>query len=284
MPASHNPDHRDLQPDAWPPAPEPPADGEWLVTLWDLTPSGVLAITLNRPERLNALSFRLLRELQALIDFAAARPDVRVVTLRGAGTRAFCSGDDLNGMEPELHDSSITVHHPFLLSLRALRKPVIALITGWALGHGWEIANACDIRLGADNLEVGDHRAQRAIGPNGGSTWFTPRHIGRGRALELLMTGRHMFAEEALQTGWVNRVWPLDTFDQEAAQYVEQLTALPTANLSVFKELIDYGEEHTLRDTLSQEVKVADQYRQTSDAQEGRHAWQEKRPTTYRGY
>ena len=234
--------------ESWPDAPTPLADGEWQVTIWDITDSGVLAITLNRPERLNALSFRLLRELQALVDFAAARPDIRVVTLRGAGQQAFCSGDDLYGMEPTPGiDSSITVHHPFLISLRELKKPVVALVNGWALGHGWEIACACDIRLCADNLEVGDHRAQRAIGMNGGTTWFAPRIMGRGRALELLMTGRHMFAEEALQSGWANRVWPLEDFDREAADYINNLTRAAHA-----QHLRLQGDDRLLRRTLAQ--------------------------------
>ena len=269
----------------WPEAPKPLDDGEWQVTLWELSDEGVLAITLNRPERLNALSFRLLHELQRLIDFAAARPDVRVVTLRGAGDQAFCSGDDLYGMEPvNPIDNSITVHHPFLLSLRALRKPVVALVTGWALGHGWEIASACDIRLCADNIEVGDHRVQRAIGMNGGTTWFVPRIVGRGRALELLVSGRHLEAEEALAWGWANRVWPLEDFDAEAARFVADLAGLPTLNASAFKEMIDYAAEHSLRDTLSREVEVSDRYRRSWDAHEGRLSWREKRAPVFRGY
>lgn len=265
-------------------APTPPIDGEWRDLLWELSDDGVLAVTLNRPERLNALSFRLLRELQALVDFAAARDDVRVLTLRGSGDRAFCSGDDLYGMEPTPGiDSSVTVHHPLLLSLRSLRKPVVALISGWALGHGWELACACDLRLCADNLEVGDHRVRRAIGMNGGTSWFAPRIIGRGRALELLITGRHMFAEEALACGWANRVWPLAEFDREAAAYVSMLAQLPTLNLSAFKEMVDYGAEHSLRDTLAREVEISDRYRHTDDAREGRAAWREKRDPIFHG-
>ena len=279
MPARQEPDMTDL-----PDAPAPLPDGEWSQSLWDLD-DGVLAITLNRPERLNALSFRLLRELQALVDFAARRPDIRVVTIRGAGERAFCSGDDLYGMEPQAGiDSSITVHHPFLLSLRELAKPVVALVSGWALGHGWEIASMCDIRLCADNIEVGDHRVQRAIGMNGGTTWTVPRIIGRGRALELLITGRHMFADEAAQSGWANRVWPLDDFEREAAAYVRSLAQLPTANLAVFKQMIDYSAEHSLRDSLAREVEAADQVRRTYDADEGRASWREKRAPIFRGY
>ena len=279
MPARQEPDMTDL-----PDAPAPLPDGEWEQSLWELS-DGVLAITLNRPERLNALSFRLLRELQALVDFAARRPDIRVVTIRGAGDRAFCSGDDLYGMEPQAGiDSSITVHHPFLLSLRELAKPVVALVSGWALGHGWEIASMCDIRLCADNIEVGDHRVQRAIGMNGGTTWTVPRIIGRGRALELLITGRHMFADEAAQSGWANRVWPLADFEREADAYVRSLAQLPTANLAVFKQMIDYSAEHSLRDSLAREVEAADQVRRTYDADEGRASWREKRAPIFRGY
>ena len=279
MPMRHEPDMTYL-----PDAPAPLPDGEWSQSLWELS-DGVLAITLNRPERLNALSFRLLRELQALVDFAGRRPDIRVVTIRGAGDRAFCSGDDLYGMEPQAGiDSSITVHHPFLLSLRELAKPVVALVSGWALGHGWEIASMCDIRLCADNIEVGDHRVQRAIGMNGGTTWTVPRIIGRGRALELLITGRHMFADEAAQSGWANRVWPLADFEREAAAYVRSLAQLPTANLAVFKQMIDYSAEHSLRDSLAREVEAADQVRRTYDADEGRASWREKRAPIFRGY
>ena len=98
------------------------------------------------------------------------------------------------------------------------------------------------------------------------------------------MTGRHMFAEEALQSGWANRVWPLEDFDREAEAYVESLTRLPTLNLSAFKEMIDYSAEHSLRDSLAHEVEVSDRYRFTEDAREGRHAWREKRPSVFRGY
>ena len=280
MPRQTEPDMSDL-----PDAPKALPDGEWEQSLWELDSEGVLWITLNRPERLNALSFRLLRELQALVDFAARRPDIRVVALRGTGDRAFCSGDDLYGMEPQPGiDSSITVHHPFLLSLRNLAKPVVALVSGWALGHGWEIANMCDIRLCADNIEVGDHRVQRAIGMNGGTTWTVPRIIGRGRALELLMTGRHMFAAEAEACGWANRVWPLADFEREAAEYLRMLAQLPTANLAVFKQMIDYSAEHPLRDSLAREVEAADEVRYTYDAEEGRASWREKRQPVFRGY
>jgi enoyl-CoA hydratase/carnithine racemase len=263
----------------------PPLDErEWRQVLWQISDSGVLAITLNRPERHNALSFRLLRELQQLIDHVRATPEIRVVTLRGSGTQAFCSGDDLKGMEPQPGiDSSQTVHHPLITSIRELPKPVVALVFGWALGHGFELACACDLRLCADNVEIGDHRVQRAIGMNGGSSWFLPRIVGRGRALELLLTGRHLNAAEALTWGWANQAWPLAEFDEHAAEYVEMLARLPTVAASAFKAAVDFSAERSLRDSLAYELQVSTRNRGTEDADEGRRSFHEKRPALYRG-
>ncbi len=130
----------------------PLQEREWRHVLWGISASGVLSITLSRPERLNALNFRLLREMHQLISYARSNPEIRVVTIRGQGTRSFCSGDDLKGMEPEPGiDSSATVHHQLVTAIRELPKPVVALVCGWALGHGFELACACDLRLCADN-------------------------------------------------------------------------------------------------------------------------------------
>ena len=263
----------------------PPVEArEWRHVVWGISDSGVMSITMNRPERLNALNFRLLREMHQLIQHARDTQEVRVVTLRGEGTRAFCSGDDLRGMEPEPGvDSSQTVHHPLLLALRDLPKPVVALIRGWALGHGFELANACDFRLGADNVEVGDHRVTRAIAPNGGSTWFLPRIVGQARALDLLLTGRHLYAQEAQEWGWLNRVWPLGEFDERAAEFVETLAQLPTYTVGVFKSGLEYSVAHGLRDSLAHELELGIRNRETFDAQEGRASFLEKRAPTYVG-
>ena len=276
---------RPPEPQAAPPTGLPPIEQrEWKHVLWDVSDVGVLAITLNRPERLNALSFPLLRELLQLVAHAQSTPDIRVVTLRGRGTRAFCSGDDLKGMEPEPGvDTSATVHHQLITAIRELPKPVVALVCGWALGHGFELASACDFRLCADNIEVGDHRAQRAIGMNGGTSWFVPRIVGWGRALELLMTGRHLTAEEALAWGWATRVWPLDQFEQGAAEYVAMLARLPTIASGAFKAAMAYSAEHSLRDSLAHELQVSARNRGTEDAAEGRRSFLEKRTPVFKG-
>lgn len=261
----------------------PLEEREWKLTRWEISQQGVFSITLRRPERLNALNFPLLHELQQLIDHAR-RSEIRVVTLRGAGNEAFCSGDDLKGMDGDAErDRSETVHHRLLLAIRTLPKPVVALVSGWALGHGFELASACDLRLCADNLEAGDHRVTRAIGLNGGTSWFVPRIVGRGRALELLLTGRHLNAQEALEWGWANRVFPLVEFEKRAAEYVDMLARLPTIAVGAFKDALDYSAEHSLRDSLAHELEASSRNRGTEDAREGWLSFHEKRTPVFHG-
>ncbi len=262
----------------------PIEEREWRDVLWDVSGSGILSITLNRPEHLNALTYRLLREITQLVEHARANRQIRVVALRGQGTRAFCSGDDLKGMEAEPGiDSSQTVHHPLLLAIRELPKPVIALVKGFALGHGFELACACDMRLCADNVDAGDHRVYRSIGMNGGTSWFLPRIIGQGRALELLMTGAHMNAEQALSWGWANRVWPQVEFDESSQDYLEMLAGLPTIASGAFKAAVEFSSSHGLRESLANELVVAGRMRGTEDAAEGRRSFHEKRVPVYHG-
>ena len=262
----------------------PIEEREWKETLWEVSDAGVLAITLNRPERLNAVNMLILRELIQLMDHAAQTQEIRAVSIRGVGTRAFSTGDDLSGMDSDpLYDSSFTVHHELSRRIRALPKPVVALVCGWALGAGWELACACDLRLVADNIEVGDHRASRAIAMNGGTSWFFPRIVGMGRALELLMTGRHLNAQEALEWGWANRVWPVDEFDERAAEYMEMLAKLPTVAVGAFKAAIEYSLVNGLRDSLLNETEVSGRNAGTEDAGEGRQAFIERREPVYKG-
>jgi len=262
----------------------PVEEREWKHALWEVSGSGVLAITINRPERLNALNMLLLREMMQLIDHAAENQEIRAVSIRGVGTRAFCTGDDLSGMDRDpLHDSSFAVHHELVRKIRTLPKPVVALVCGWALGAGWELACACDLRLAADNIEVGDHRASRAIGMIAGTSWFFPRIVGMGRALELLMTGAHLDAEQALDWGWANRVYPLDEFDERAGEYMEMLAKLPTATVGAFKEAIGYSLAHSLGDSLVNEAAVLARNSQTEDVKEGHLSFVERRDPVFKG-
>jgi 2-(1,2-epoxy-1,2-dihydrophenyl)acetyl-CoA isomerase len=263
----------------------PPEEREWQFVQWSVTDTGALAITLNRPAQLNALNFAMLRELLSLMREVAPRPEVRVVTLQGAGPRAFSSGDDLKGMNPEPgFDSAPTAHHPLAMLMRELPKPVVALLHGFVLGAGFELALACDLRLAADNLEMGDHRATRAIAPIAGSTWFLPRIVGYTRALDLLFTGRHLDAAEALAWGLVNYSWPAEEFEARAGEYVDMLARMPTRTLGAFKLSAEYGTSHSLRDSLAYEIALSGLNRETEDAREGRASFLERRDPMFKGH
>jgi enoyl-CoA hydratase/carnithine racemase len=167
--------------------------------------------------------------------------------------------------------------------MRELPKPVVGLLHGFVLGAGFELALACDLRLAADNLEMGDHRATRAIAPIAGSTWFLPRIVGYTRAIELLFSGRHLDAAEAQAWGLVNYVWPAEEFDARAGEYVEMIARMPTRTLGAFKLSAEYGAEHSLRDSLAYEIGLAGLNRSTEDAVEGRNSFLERRDPVFKG-
>ncbi len=263
----------------------PVEEREWREVSWEVSEQGVLAITMRRPARLNAITFTMLREIEELVRDAAQKPAIRVITIQGEGTQAFSSGDDLKDMEPVVRfDSPHSTHHKLIPALRAAPQPVVALLYGYVLGAGFELALACDFRLAADNLKIGDHRARRALGSIAGASWFLPRIVGQGRALDLLLTGRHLSAQEALEWGLVTRVWPLAAFAQGAANFVETLAPLPTGALNAHKQALEYSMVHGLRDSLSNEFETfARYYDEAEDVLEGRASFHEQRDPVYRG-
>ncbi|UCC18881.1 MAG: enoyl-CoA hydratase/isomerase family protein, partial [Promethearchaeota archaeon] len=166
------------------------------------TEDGTSFITLNRPEKLNALQYPFLMEIVDVLEYCKKDKSIRTIIIEGSG-ESFCSGDDLKSMGPEgvkfspLEDGSRMPHHKVIRLIREIQKPVIALLHGYCLGAGFDIALACDIRLAADNLKIGDHRATRAHCVLSGATWFLPRIVGFGRASDIILTGRQLDAKEA---------------------------------------------------------------------------------------
>src|SRR5580693_99764 len=210
---------------------------------------GVLKLSINRAENLNAINYYVLEEFLDALGHAARLDEVRVVALAGVGDRAFSSGDDLRdfgrpegagpGPEPGY---SRTPHQVLEMTVSQLPKPVVALLKGYCLGAGFDLALACDIRLAADNLAMGDQRPARAIATLVGASWFLPRIVGAGRASELLLTGRRCDAAERI--GMVNTAWPLAEFDERAAGYLRDLARMPTYCLGTNKTNLRWGLEH----------------------------------------
>jgi 2-(1,2-epoxy-1,2-dihydrophenyl)acetyl-CoA isomerase len=213
---------------------------------------------------------------------------LRVLAIEGSG-KTFCSGDDLKGMGPDgvkfkpLDDGSEIPHQRMLYLIREIKKPVVALLHGYCLGAGFELALACDIRLAADDLKIGDHRVLRAQGILCGASWLLPRIVGFGRATEIIMSGRHLDAKEALDIGLVTKIYPASEFKEKAREYLEDLAKLPTKCLGYNKAMLNFSQFNEMIPSLHHEFKLYCKNIRTKDFGEGMKSFLKKRDPEYIG-
>jgi enoyl-CoA hydratase len=242
-------------------------------------------VTVNRPEKLNALNGAVMRELGAMVDELSARTDVGVVVLTGAG-RAFVAGADIGG----LADAKPGELERFARSGQALfrrieqsTKPVIAAINGFALGGGFELALACHIRIASDSAQFGLPEVKLGLIPGYGGTQRLARLIGRGRALQLILTAGTIDAAEALRLGVVNVV--TDSASLLGAARIMAQAMLKNAPIALARaiEAVDAGLDATLDDGLRLEARLFASLEDTSDMREGTRAFLDKRPAQFRG-
>ena len=213
---------------------------------------------------------------------------VRAIAIEGAGT-SFCSGDDLINLGPEgarfapLEDGSRLPHHKVVRLIREIQKPVIALLHGYCLGSGFEMALACDFRLAADDLKIGDHRASIAQCAMSGVSWFLPRMVGISRATEIILTGRHLDAKEALEIGLINKVYPSSKFKEKSLDFIEKIAKLPTQCLGYNKSMLNYSQLNELFPSLQYEFKLYLKNIRTYDFGEGMKSFIQKRDHKFKG-
>jgi 2-(1,2-epoxy-1,2-dihydrophenyl)acetyl-CoA isomerase len=247
---------------------------------------GVLTITLNRPEVLNAANRKMTDEIQDALKKAERDPNVRCIVLTGAG-RAFCSGEDLKarqaagtvGFESTLRDRYI----PIVLKLRNIEKPVIGSINGVAAGAGLSIALACDMRIASDKASFIEVFVRIGLVPDAGSSYFLPRLVGLAKALEMCFTGDAMKAEEALQLGLVNRVIPAEELEAATREFALRLAKGPTRAIGLMKRAINRGLSMDLEQLLEYEVHMQQAAGESEDHKEGLAAFLEKRTPEYKG-
>lgn len=273
-------------------------------TLLEKRPDGVALITLNRPESLNAMGGELVPLLgQYLVD-CESDPAVRCVALTGAG-RAFCAGGDVRNMQRR-NDSQaeaasaaepanpITVleagvrelrfsHDTTALRLHRMGKPTVALVNGHAVGAGFSLALACDLRLCSQNAKFGT--AFRNVGLSGdfGGTYFLQRLVGMGRARELYFTAEIVDAQRALALGIVNRVIEGEDWLEEALVFCAKLASGPTASYARMKANLDLAETSDLRAVLDQEALLMRMSGASRDSREAVRAFIEKREPRFVG-
>jgi enoyl-CoA hydratase/carnithine racemase len=231
---------------------------------FDLTINrGVATITLNRPERLNALTFEVYGELASTFRALDSAREARVVVLTGKG-RGFCSGGDVEGIIAELFQRDARglldftrVTGALIRSIRELRRPVIAAVNGVAVGAGAVIAAACDLRLAAESARFGFIFPKVGLsGADMGASFLLPRIVGHGRAAELLFFGDLFDAAEAYRIGFVNRVVPIDELEALAGAWAERLARGPAFAHTMTKQMMESEHGMTLAEAIEAEAQA----------------------------
>src|ERR1044072_1901074 len=227
--------------------------------------SGIVTITLNRPEKLNALAGYMRRDLAEALEEAGSDPEVRVIVLRGEG-RAFCAGGDVHFMadlvergDAEEFARLLGAARRVILTIRQMTKPVIASIEGACAGAGFNLALACDLRIASEAAIFAQSFVKLGFHPDWGGTYFLPRMVPANIAAELFFLGDAIDAQKALQLGLINRVVPAGQLEAETRKLAERLRDAPAVSIAAAKHAVYAGEHDSLE--RSDERRVGKEWR-----------------------
>lgn len=252
--------------------------------LLDRAPNGVVTLTLNRPEKKNAMNGTMWRELLAVFTEVAGSDTDRVLVITGAGD-AFCSGADLSAGPPRRGHPMAAMRHvaDVALALHRLTKPVIAKVNGVAAGGGCNLALGCDLIVASETARFSEIFSRRGLSVDVGGTWLLPRLIGLHRAKELAFFADILSAQEAAGMGLVNRVVPAAELDAFVRGWADRLAAGPPIALSMTKRLLTNAFSVTLDEALEAEGMAQSVNLATQDTVEAIQAFLEKREPRFRG-
>lgn len=245
----------------------------------------VAVLTINRPDKLNALNKQVHTEGVAALDELRADTDVRVVVITGSGPKSFIAGADISefaGQTP-ITQRDLFLERTFFNSIDAFPKPVIAMINGFCLGGGNELALACDIRIAAENARFAQPEINLGIMCGGGGTQRLTRLIGEGRAMELVLTGDMIDATTALKFGLVTAVHPAEELEAKTMELAERIAEKAPIALQLTKEAVKFASRSNLDEGLRREVDLFAICFSTEDKQEGVSAFIEKRKPVFKG-
>jgi enoyl-CoA hydratase len=246
---------------------------------------GVRWITVNRPEKLNALNRATVGELGHAVGVAAEDSDVLALVITGAGEKAFVAGADiaeLNSLEPADAKEFCLRGQSVFSSVERMTKPVVAAVNGYALGGGCELAMACHFRVAADTAVLGQPEVKLGLIPGYGGTQRLPRLVGKGRALEILTTGRNVPAEEAERIGLVHRVVEPVALSQAVGELLKQVLRNGPAAVGSCLEAVSYGLDMPFDDALLLEATLFGLGAGSAEMREGTAAFLEKRKPEFR--
>lgn len=257
------------------------------VNLWRR--AGAARIELNRPEKMNAWSAELSRDLLAALERVSGDDELRALVLTGAG-RGFCSGADLSAGftltpegRPDLERALRERYHPVILAIRELPKPVVAAVNGAAVGVGCSLALACDLVLAGESAYFLLAFVNIGLVPDGGSSAFVPTRAGVARAAEMAMLGERVPAATALQWGLINAMHPDGELAAAADALAERLSRGPTRSYAGIKRQLNAWAYRDLADQLELEASIQQEQATTRDFTEGVTAFLQKRPAAFEG-
>ncbi len=247
-------------------------------------------ITLNRPEKLNALTVEMVEELTDAVKLLSSSRNVRAIVLTGAG-RAFCAGADIQLLQRIVAENDeetgrrlVDGARGVLTTIRHARQPVLASINGVAAGGGANLALACDLRIAADDAKIGQVFARLGLHPDWGGTYFLPRLVGPSKALELFLSAELVVAEKAREMGMVNRVVRSDELAQATRGWAQRIAAAPPVAVQRAKRAIFQSEWSNLTEMLDYELKAQMACFRSADFMEGLKAYTEKRDPHFTGF
>jgi 2-(1,2-epoxy-1,2-dihydrophenyl)acetyl-CoA isomerase len=256
-----------------------------------ISDSGAAIVELNRPQRMNAWTPELAKDLLAAFEQVAAQESVRAVMLTGAG-RAFSSGADLKeggagelGTDgrPNVRKTLTELYHPVIKAIRELPKPVVAAVEGAAAGVGCSLALCCDLILASQSAYFLLAFVNVGLAPDGGSSLLVPSRVGMARAAEMAMLGERIPAEQALEWGLINRVTADGHLREQATALVERLASGPTRSYAAVKRQLNAWLYSNMEQQLALEADLQQEMVHTEDFMEGVMAFIEKRPAKFTG-
>ncbi len=246
----------------------------------------IALVTLNRPKVLHALNSQVFDELETVFRAFAEDPDIRVILLTGAGEKAFAAGADINEIAATGTETGAAKARRGQAVFRLIEtcgKPVIALVNGFALGGGCELAMACTFRVASETARLGQPEVKLGLIPGYGGTQRLPRLVGQPAALKLLLTGEMIGATEALRIGLVDEVIPAARLLERGHELAHTITTMATLAVAGCLEAVERGSDLSLEAALEVEAKIFGRLCGTADKAEGTQAFLDKRPPAWTG-
>jgi enoyl-CoA hydratase len=246
----------------------------------------IAVLTINRPDKRNAINNQTVEELDEALSRIEKNPDIRVLILTGAGEKAFVAGADLNELKMRdtvLGRTETRRRQEVYTRIEQLEIPSIAAVNGWALGTGLELALCCTLRIASANAKMGQPEVRLGITPGAGGTQRLPRLVGMGRAMEMILTGDPVTADQALAMGLVNRVCPPEDLIAAAREVADTIAARPKLAVQYCKEAVLRYSQGSLAEGLAHESYLHALSCGTADKKEGVAAFFEKRDPKFTG-